>query len=517
MRPVLSKALPVCFIGATPPRPCPGDPASMVGGIVKRFGYKTPQLNRKMRRKFIKFVKLWLKKNLTPLTDDTVPGFDEWLAGCPYPVSRKVELARVWDKANRRPNINRFRKVKSFIKDETYPEWKYPRLINSRVDEAKCYFGPVVQAVSDVLFSRPEFIKTVPVAERPLFIRNLLESSGTNSDYTFTDYTAFEAHFTRDVMQMTQVLLFRHMTKGTQYQGEWMDMYVDVMTGKNELAFKHLAASLTATRMSGEMDTSLSNGFANLMLFLFCCHLKGATAVGVVEGDDGLFKVTPASAAPTAQDFADLGFTIKIEHTRELSEASFCGQVYDMNDLVVVTDPLEVIARVGWTNKKYVQCNKNTAMQLLRAKAYSLVYQYHRCPMLDALGRRLLQLTALHRVDDRILKNMDQWERQKLIDSMNSIPEQEEVLKNTRLLVEKLYGVTITQQLEFEDQCRTLELGHYLMPCLNQVPKSWTDYYNTYSVDFYTTDPLWLLKSDRSYLQRLSQIPNCVEFVRSIC
>lgn len=512
-----SRSLPLCFTRATPPRPCSGCPASMAGGMRKRFGGKTPTVNRGVKRKFIKFVKLWLKKNMVSLTDSDIPDFEGWLERAPYTQARKVELTRTWDKVHRKAVLARFRRVKSFIKDETYPDWKYPRLINSRVDEAKCYFGPVVQAVSDALFSRPEFIKKIPVAERPLFIRNLLESSGVDSDYTFTDYTAFEAHFTPEVMQMTQILLFRHMLKDTSYSGEWMDMYTTVMTGKNQLAFKHLSATLVATRMSGEMDTSLSNGFANLMLFEFVCFLRNCKCVGIVEGDDGLFRCSPARNAPTAQDFADLGFTIKIEHTRTLSEASFCGQVYDMNDLVVVTDPLEVLARVGWTNKQYVKCNERTAMQLLRAKAYSLVYQYHGCPMLDALGRRLLDLTVGVTIDQRIFDNLDQWEKEKLKNAVNNIPDPVDVKPNTRQLVEKLYGVTETQQLSFEEECKTLEFGFHPLPCSDQVPESWRTYYNVYSSDIYTVDPAWLLKSDRSYLKRLAQVPNFVNFVRSIC
>jgi len=516
-RPVMATSLPFYFKGATPPRPDPSHTPSVVGGISKRFGYDPPKMNRNYTRRFRRFVSAWLKHNFVPLTDADIPSFEEWLDSTPYSSSRKEELARQWAKfVSSGMPFKSFRCVKSFIKDETYPEFKYPRIINSRIDAAKCYFGPVVKAVSDRLFTMPEFIKTVPVPDRPAVIRNSLLDAGDNEDYVFTDYTAFEAHFTPEVMQMTQFMLFKHALSGCTDKTGWLSVYVSTMSGVNELTFKHLTASLIATRMSGEMDTSLSNGFANLMLFLFVARLNGATSVkGFVEGDDGLFRVSPAYCAPTKEQFADLGFTIKIEHTRHLSQASFCGQVYDMTDLIVVTDPAEVLARLGWTNKKYVMANNKTLMMLLRAKAFSLVYQYNGCPLLDTLGRRLLELTDGYDIEERIYQNMDQWERDKLrAATALSLPPKKEPGVNTRQLVQDLYGVAVEAQLRIEEEFSSIELGVHKMPV--DCPEPWVRYYSDFSVGYYNNDPCWLLKPDAPFLEQLLKFKNCHKFVLSL-
>jgi len=516
-RPVLATNLPFCFTGATPPRPDPSHVPSVVGGIGKRFGYGTPKLNRALKRRFGRFVSSWLKHNFNPLTTADIPSFEEWLQNTPYSASRKEELRKVWEKfLADGANTSTFGNVKSFIKDETYPEYKYPRIINSRIDAAKCYFGPAVQAVSDVLFKRSEFIKTVPVPERPAVIRDTLLDSGLCEDYVFTDYTAFEAHFIPEVMELTQFLLFKHALSASPEHKNWLRVYMNTMGGCNNLQFKHLSAKIMGTRMSGEMDTSLSNGFANLMLFLFCAKIKGATSVkGFVEGDDGLFRVSPASAAPTAEDFAELGFTIKIEHTRHLSEASFCGQVYDMTDLIVVTDPKEVLARLGWTNKRYVRANNSTRMQLLRARAYSLVYQYNGCPLLAVLGRRLLELTEGVTIGDKVYQNLDQWERAKLVAATSvKLPAPIEPGNNTRQLVHRLYGLDIPEQLDLERRFSTIDLGMHPMPV--DCPEPWIDYYDRYSVGYYNDDPCWLLKDETWFLNVLSQFPNCRRFVESL-
>lgn len=517
-RTVMATNLPLCFKGATPPRPDPSHPPSAVGGLFKRSGSGTPKLNRQTTRAFRRFVILWLRKNINPLVDSDIPGLEEWLEKTPYSRGRKVELKDIWDKfVTDGMNYELFGIVKSFIKDETYPEYKFPRFINSRVDSAKCYFGPAVQAVSDKLFALPWFIKKIPVPERPEAIRTMLENAGMDEDYIFTDYTAFEAHFVKEVMEITQFELFRHMLKNTTGFKKWMEVYETTMGGINKLIFKDFNAEILATRMSGEMDTSLSNGFANLMLFLFVTYRKGAhKVVGYVEGDDGLFAVSPAAAAPTEKDFADLGFTIKIGHTKKLSEASFCGQVYDMTELLVVTDPKEMLLRMGWTNKRYTKASYKTRMQLLRARGYSLVYQYNGCPILDVLGRRILELTDGYEIEERIFQSMDQWEREKLrAATTNSLPERKIPGPATRDLVARLFGVSVEKQLELEAKFAKIDLGLHENP-FDDVHPDWEEYYSKYSAEYYNDDPVWLVKDEARYLDKLRTLNSCNAFLHSL-
>lgn len=509
-RPVLAASLPLCF-KYSPPRPCPAHVPSAVEATIKRFGFKPSELNRRTKRRFKRFVQLWCKRNITPLTRTDIPEFEEWLQTTPYSESRREELRRVREK---HPAWSRkvFKKVKTFIKDETYPEYKYPRLINSRVDAAKVHFGPVVAAISERLFSRPEFIKTVPVPQRPKVLRDTLLLDG--ADYVFTDYTSFEAHFTPEVMDMTQVVLFKHMLGGCDQK--LLKEYIDTMTGQNVLQMKYITFCINACRMSGEMDTSLSNGFANLMLFNFCVSERGGTSIGFVEGDDGLFRVSPASAAPTKEDFSELGFTIKIEHTKILSEASFCGQVYDMEELRVVTDPVEAIGRLGWTNKKYTQSNRSTRMQLLRSRGYSFVYQYAGCPILEVLGRRILDLTEGVVIEERILAAMDQWERTKLREALRAdLPAFVGAGPATRALVEKLYGVSIDEQLRLEHWFSSITLGIHECP-FDNIHHHWRDYFDRYSMPFREVDLCWINRDQNKQIQRLRGYPCCAEFIASL-
>lgn len=494
-----------------PPRPDPADVWSTIGGIIKRFGYKPPPVNRKTRRLFMRFVDLWLRRNLKPLTDDELPSFDQWLESTPYPLARKNELRREWDRCGRTPQWKKWRVVKSFIKDETYPEYKYPRLINSRVDTAKCFWGPYVAAVSERLFKNPWFIKNTPVADRPFAISERLLKPGAT--YVCTDYTAFEAHFTPEIMSMVQDRLFKHMLGKCTCWPLVEKFITEILAGTNCCRFKFLTARVKGVRMSGEMDTSLSNGFSNLMLFLFFSYKNGlvvddevlkSQVRGFVEGDDGIFVVDLPELCPTAEQFESLGFTIKIVKTKTFNEASFCGQVYDPDEKVVVTDIMDALCRFGWTNKKYVNANKITQLQLLRAKGFSFYYQYNGCPVLAALGRRILEITSGVCIEQRVVDGMDAWEKEKYTQAMaKDLPVYQEPGPATRDLVERLYEISTSQQIRWERIISEATLGPLELPGLI-VHSDWEDYGSRYS-SMTVQDPVWLLRDDVAYRLRLER------------
>jgi len=407
----ISKRLLLYYEGATPPRPDPGHTISQVAGIAHRVAVEPPKPKPAVMKRFRQFVKNWLHKNMQPLTAEQMLTFDEWLENTPYSASRKDELRKIWINADGNFSAKILAVVKCFIKDETYPEYKFHRGIYSRHDLAKCLFGPLVQSISNIMFKMPWFIKTIPVVDRPQAILDRLFKPGAK--YAYTDYTAFESHFKKKLMDSCENILFHHMVQhlGPEYKKVASTMAA-TKTGKNKLVFKTFTASVKATRMSGEMDTSLSNGFTNLMLYLFASQEAGCEInkiVGFVEGDDGIFRND--GPTPTAEIFETLGMTIKIGITDKLERASFCGQVYDIEDLTVVTDIRDQVCRLGWTNKQYVNSGAKVCAELLRARGFSLAYQYGACPILGAIGETILRLTPNVKVRQSIIGAMDEFTR----------------------------------------------------------------------------------------------------------
>lgn len=457
IRPPVMVSLGCHLEGFAPPHPDFHDQKSVIAGAFKRFMTKVPDPNRELLSEFRQFCRCWCEKHLVPLSQDSDLTVSAWLRDTGYPEWRRQELQEIWDQSEGlfRP---RHRRVNSFVKDETYGMVaKHCRVINSRHDLFKCLVGPIFKLIEKQLFSLPYFIKKVPVADRPKYIFDLLYSEG--AEYVATDYTSYESHFTREVMESCEFVLYDYMTKNLPFFREgnlagksFMDIVSSVLGGKNYCCFKTFTLVLEATRMSGEMCTSLGNSFSNLMALLFLCEKKGATAMAVVEGDDCLGRVI--GDCPTTEDFAELGFTIKMEKHTKLEEASFCGLIFDLEDLVNVTDPREVLLNFGWAGTPYVQCKDIRLMELLRAKALSYAHQYPGCPIIQSLafyGLRITKHISLTRFIEKS-RSLSMWEREQL---MLAISEQKtikprEVPINTRHLVAEKFGLSIQDQLEIE-------------------------------------------------------------------
>jgi len=478
------------WVGACLPHCCSWDPWTMVAGVRKRFAMRPPKANKKVIRGFQRFVKKWIRKNLTPVRFDADTSVETWLEKTDYPEWRKKELRDCWEKCLAMGGIYavpKFRKCKSFMKDECYVEWKFARGINARSDEFKCAVGPIFRLIEEVVFKRAEFIKKIPVAERPQYIKDRLWSLG--GTYVATDYSSFEALFTKEVQNSCEMQLYRYMSSEVADGKEWMSLVHSTMTGMNTCQYKWFTVKLPATRMSGEMCTSLGNGFTNLMLMLYMCKRAGCKdVVGVVEGDDGLFRMR--GKPPSVEDFAEIGMVIKADIHTSLTTASFCGLVFDIEDQVNVVDIRKVLAGFGWTSAKYVEARASKLEHLMRSKALSLLYQYPGCPVLQAFGRHILRLTSKYSLRQSVqvaMRNANVYERQRLREMAEALERRKwelpfrEVPMNTRFLVEQLYGVSVESQLALEKHFNEVQeicpinLDAFLHPHW-----SWRDYYDQY-------------------------------------
>lgn len=513
-KPVAASLGPI-VAGAACPHPCLDDRDTAIAGAMKRFLTRPPKANRKIRKKFGQFVKGWCMKNLTPLPSDTDTSVESWLKTTGYPEWRKEELRRVWQETIEIWDANKARKnfgVNSFVKDECYPEWKHARSINSRSDLFKCAVGPIFKAIEHEVFKYKAFIKHIPVADRPQYVKDMLFRVGAK--YGATDYTAFESHFVKELMEDCEFELYSYMTQYLPEHNEFMRFIRDVIGDINQCEFKYFLVWVMATRMSGEMCTSLGNGFSNLMLTLYVLGSEGTKEVDVVvEGDDGLFTIE--GKIPTTKDFEELGMTIKLEIHDSLETASFCGMIFDIEDKKIVADPRKVLATFGWTSFQYARMKTVKLKALLRCKALSLAHQYPGCPIISELAQYGLRLTAKvskESVRDRIMNNtlMSNWERERelsilerYLTSEQSIPDQTVGIK-TRYLVERLYQIPVYQQLKIEEYLRDKQ-DLEPMDCsfiLDIMPDAWKQYYEAYHIELDRFDdnlfyppPIWPINS----------------------
>lgn len=483
-RPVIGVSLgPDC--AARLPHADKHDPHTARAGVFKRFGVEPPPILKDELIEFRAFVRSWVRTHFKPLCPESDVSVESWLRDTAYPEWRKEELLAaaedtgdIWDDVNHR--------CSSFVKHEGYLTYKHARAINSRTDAFKCAVGPVFKLIEKVVYDHPSFIKHVPVRDRPEYIMGMLYREGAK--YVATDFTAFESLFVKELMEACEFELYEWMTSKLSVGPEFMALCKRVLAGTNVCRFKQFVVRLLATRMSGEMCTSLGNGFSNLMFMLYTCKKKGCTEVtGVVEGDDGLF--TMVGSPPTTDDFARLGLVIKLEVHTVLSSASFCGLVFDPTDLVNVTDPRKVLASFGWTSGDWYSARPSRLHALLRSKAMSLVHQYPGCPIVQELGLYGLRVTSHITVSATLKaiqnKSHGSWRREELLRAFGSAISPREVPMATRLLVESLYGISVDVQLKIEKYLSSKnDLEQILCPYVEMVmPQVWLDHYGAYVIE----------------------------------
>jgi len=414
---------------------------TLLHGCLVRFCADPPKYNRKKLRKLRKFVQRYMMR-YDPISADADVSLETWLENTnSYSLSRKNELRRVWED-HCYSVISKDLSCESFGKTETYVRFKAARGINSRSDVFKCAVGPFFKLMETEVYKDPAFIKHVPVCDRPRYIQDMLGCYP--GPFYETDYSQFEKHFVPEVMLSIEMELYRHMLKN--FPATYA-LIKKAMTGKNTCHFKHLTLEISGRRMSGEMCTSLGNGFTNLMLAKFLAHEKNGMLEGVVEGDDGLFY-TSVELQPS--DFSDLGFEIKMLTHNNLLRTSFCGLVMS-EDLITMTDPRKVLLNFGWSHSLMMWGGKQVRLGLLRAKALSLAYEHPRCPVLSTLAKRVLVLT--NGVKPKYERNWYDMHLQLEVEKFEERTQKELFLGpsiQSRRDFAELFDISVTQQLRLE-------------------------------------------------------------------
>jgi hypothetical protein len=407
------------------------DPDTVACAFKQRLLRDVPEIrDANILEEFRSFVKEYLKANVPRAVEMS---FDEWLESTSYDINRKNQLRESYlDLNGGRPSGRQCSHIDTFVKSESYQTWKHARMINSRCDAFKVWSGPKFKAIENVLYELPEFIKHTPVPDRPFKI-SAMKYAGVH--YYQTDFTAFESHFTPAVLDVCECELYRHCLVN-DVDAEFL---CGVIMGENRMRTRTgISASCWGRRMSGDMCTSLGNGFTNLMLAKFIVSRKRGVINGFVEGDDGLFST---DVILTGADYEQLGFTIKIVEVSDPCRASFCGMVFSESG-EIIRDPRRFMQNFGWT-QSCIEAGKRTMDELMRAKALSCAYETPQCPIVGAFARFALKSTSHVRA-----RFVHDGYHENLSDVVN-VPAFSPSL-DTRQLFEELYGVSIATQIKIE-------------------------------------------------------------------
>lgn len=493
LRFVVAASLGCHVVGVAQPHPDMACPKTQLAGAVHRFCRPMPEPDPALLAEWRQFCRDTSAELFTKASPDDVFSFETWLDGTSYTSSMKetlrLEKARMEEAGGyfaHTSKRNENADVHMFTKDEAYPEYKHSRCINGRVNATKVLMGPVFKLIEKIVFAHPAFIKKIPVADRPKYMSEHMEGPGTVQD---TDFVSLEATFRLAIM-IAEVEFYLWVLQDREEYADARRFLKEVLLGLNRCEGKWITLWVEVKRMSGENNTSLGNGWFNLMVNLFGYHkidIDWRVIKQVLEGDDGKHR-SPTGQHPDEAFFRRLGASIKCAVVESINEASFCGLVFDEVECINIADPRKVLADFGLTSRDYAGSSDSVLKGLLRSKALSVAYQYPNAPIFSALARYGLRVTTGS--DTSALKfvlrsrpykwsdlDRKRWEK----DGFRTIRDLRLQLNlgspgpRTRLLMEKLFGVSCEQQVAIEEYLDSL-VGRVPLVLPIEFPADWYDY-----------------------------------------
>lgn len=398
--------------------------------------------------------------------------------------------------------------VKQHLKEEWYPEKKFGRTINSRVDRFKVKIAELVHLMEHSVFNNTrgkivffkglvQMLKCIndPV-KRDSMPEVLHRHFGGKKYIICTDYSSFEKSFSPHVMRSVEMRVYRWLLRSHR------DIYARLkqIMLPNKIKNSYFTAKLRGTRMSGEMNTSLGNSLTNALIMYYICEKKGyELEFGMVEGDDGIFCFTTGQM-PCEAEFAELGFSIKIKRPRTFGESEFCGNVVSENSdgtKTLLASPQDFIRQFNWSyNPSASSQSSRHCCNLMYAKAFSYLFSYQRCPVIAPICRQILDRIAsdvnIEKVRKLLLSNEFYFEVE-IAGLMNaasySLDYRDLAVTPTiesRLLMESFFGMTLGEQ-QFHEKYYCANVGTCVYQTTNNVEVQWER--GTVRIDSELADP----------------------------
>lgn len=417
-------------------------------------------------------------EELFPSVDVSVPSFEEWLESTSYTNARRAQLMKIHNDSRDTFENACLSRVKAFIKKEKFVGYKNPRIIASRDDPFKCFSGRFFRAVEDVVFSMPMFIKHVPVPVRARYVMDHLGVVEPGWRVYVNDHTSFEVHAHKTMAELEFQVYYKYLDV------EVVDQLKKVLVGTQSISFECGSAKVDS-RMSGEMNTSLGNGLANLLSVL--CIVRQYYGESwrlvrtIIEGDDGIF-VTPPHVVLTAQMFLDYGFDVKLEEVDSVGNAGFCSTYFQSDGRSAIVEPMKIIMGLPYSFVAKSNDSEQRLEDLRTSKALSLFYECPGVPILSALGERLLRE---HPITKKTRLSGD-WYEEQLFEWARRNPTRQSrcVGIESRDLFCETFGWSVAEQVELEEHFRVcpyhLVLDHYIIE--SRVDPVYRDYFLRYAV-----------------------------------
>lgn len=311
-----------------------------------------------------------------------------WLENRPYTRLRKTQMKKCLDGLSdyEIAVMDLSGNVSCFIKNETYPGIKPPRLIASRSDRDKCLLGPYFHHIDDFLFNSRYSVKHIPYSDRPKIINERFSSYLAKGWKVFCgDYTSFECSANR-----TAQLMFEYQIYYRIFPKEVCDRMVEVLLSpRTKLSGYSLGSAITTpVRFSGEMNTSCGNTLYNLMALMYSSHKCGFHSYPIVEGDDSMICIPPDLDVNLFVSYLEqCGLVVKYEIYSEPGSAGYCSSFWEGDNSRPTVKLGDSLLNITYANKSMV--DRFGHFSMLEAKLTSYLIQYPHNPVFIELAKFL--------------------------------------------------------------------------------------------------------------------------------
>jgi len=447
----------------------------------------------------------FITSKLDPVDVDYDFSVDAWLQKTSFSFTKKCEITEAYidrkidvelEPDKKDPNVFN---MKIFPKDECYPAFKAERTIFFPSVLVNALVAPYIKACEEKVYDLEYFIKHVPFKERAKFVAD--KFGHVVGKAMATDFSSWECHMSPEVLNMTVVPLIRYLLGG-RAPPSVIELICRLLTNPRHVKCVYFGAEILILA-SGECWTAFVTALVNLYFqLLIISELIGISfqqVLLILEGDDVL-AIVPHEIMITEADYASYGLKATMEVFDSVEEASFCGMVFDMESMEVLTDPIAAVAKFGWVDKAYMSSKKSKKFALMRCKALSYMVQYPACPIVSELCRQVLKITrgvdVLGYINSR---HVDSYRREIYLRCLLEYEtgQQKEVTHGSRLLVEKKWKIPYSTQLICEEQIRNWGLfcdsRHlrdrkmvplYLPLLVDLCPDEWKDYWDMYVIPY---------------------------------
>lgn len=291
----------------------------------------------------------------------------------------------------------------SFIKRELYEEEKFARIINSRSDCFKVITAPYTKTIEEEVY-----VKTFPQNfikhHEPEWITSRIKQIFTDSGVVCeTDYSSFESSFGTMMMRLEKYF-FDYMLQNNPEVREIID---EAYSRENRLISNlGIITEVFGTRMSGEMWTSLGNGFMNMCLVSFVAKKNKAHADFIVEGDDCLVGFDKEVSYDVVKK---LGFKLKLELGTTINDLSFCGYKVRRDGKPIV-DIERAFRGLSYSRRQEILDKKETRKFKFKEYISTLALSYYfRCQYTPFLNTLLYKIIRSCKVDIEKCRNYLDW------------------------------------------------------------------------------------------------------------